>query len=92
MLLALFIIGLTLVTLYGLTVSGHFPAAARSKKLQTRVATFVLAATLLTAALAAMVLIAIAVTSLPWTSIVLAGGRRRPGWSFAAADTAGRLR
>jgi hypothetical protein len=72
--LVLFIVGFTLLTLYGLTVSGHFPASARSNELQTPVATFVIALTLLMSGLAAMILIGVAVIALPWTTIIIAGG------------------
>ena len=74
MILALFIVGLTLLTLYGLTVSGHFPASARSKELQTAIATLVIAATLLGSGLAAVILIGIAIPALHWTTIIVAGG------------------
>jgi hypothetical protein len=72
--LALFMIGVTLLTLYGLTVSGHFPAEARRKELQTPIATAVIAATLLTSCLAAVIVMVIAVNALPWTVIIIGGG------------------
>jgi hypothetical protein len=74
MTLALFIIGATLLTLYGLTVSGHFPAEARRKALQTPIATIAIAATLFTSGLAAVIVMAIAVNALPWTVITIGGG------------------
>jgi hypothetical protein len=74
MTLALFIVGVTVVTLYGLTVSGHFPFEARSKELQTPIGTFVINTTLLTSSLAAIILIIVAFDVLPWTVIVIGGG------------------
>jgi hypothetical protein len=74
MTLALFIIGSILLTLYALTVSGHFPAEVRSKALQTPFATVAIAATLLTSGLAAIILVSVAITTLPWTAIIIAGG------------------
>jgi hypothetical protein len=74
MTLTLFIIGVTLLTLYGLTVSGHFPFELRSKGLQTPIGTIVIGVTVLVAAVAAVIVLVIALAVLPWTMIVLAGG------------------
>jgi uncharacterized membrane protein len=74
MTLALFVLGITLLTLYGLTVSGHFPFELRSKRLQTPIGTIVIGVTLLLAAVAAFIVLVIALDVLPWTAIVLAGG------------------
>ena len=74
MTLALFIVGVTVLTLYGLTVSGHFPFEARSKELQSPVGTFVIGATLLSSGLAALILIVTALNVLPWTAIIIGGG------------------
>jgi hypothetical protein len=74
MTLALFIIAVTLLTLYGLTVSGHFPFEARSKELKTFIGTLVIGATILSAGLAAVILIVVAVHSLQWTAVVIGGG------------------
>jgi hypothetical protein len=74
MTLALFILAITLLTLYGLTVSGHFPFALRSKGLQTPIGRIVIGVTLLVAAVAALIVLVIALEVLPWTAIVLAGG------------------
>jgi hypothetical protein len=74
MTLALFIVGVTLLVLYGLTVSGHFPAEARRKELQTSTATVAIAATLLTSGVATIIVMAIAVNALPWTAIIIGGG------------------
>lgn len=72
--LALFIIGVMLLALYGLTVSGHFPAGSRRRELQTPIATVAIAATLLTTGLAAVIIMVIAVNALPWTLIIIGGG------------------
>ena len=74
MTLALFIVSVTVLTLYGLTVSGHFPFAARTKALQSPVGTFVIGATLLSSGLAAVILIVTALNVLPWTAIIIGGG------------------
>jgi hypothetical protein len=74
MTLALFVLAITLLTLYGLTVSGHFPFELRSKGLQTPIGTIVIGVTLLLAAVAALIVLVIALDVLPWTAIVLAGG------------------
>jgi uncharacterized integral membrane protein len=72
--LALFIVGVTLLALYGLTVSGHFPAEARRKELQTSTATAAIAATLFTSGVATILVMTVAVNSLPWTAIIIGGG------------------
>jgi hypothetical protein len=74
MTVTLFIIGVTLLTLYGLTVSGHFPFEARSNELKTFVGRFVIGATILSVGVAAVILIAVAVHLLAWTTIVIGGG------------------
>jgi len=61
------------LTLYGLTVSGHFPFEARSKELQSPVGTFVIGATLLSSGLAALLLIVTELNVLPWTAIIIGG-------------------
>ena len=72
--LALFIIGVTLLTLYGLTVGGHFPFELRTKELQTRIGGFVIGATLVTSGLAAIIMIVVAFSVLPWPAIIIGGG------------------
>jgi hypothetical protein len=74
MTVTLFIIGVALLTLYGLTVSGHFPLEARRDALRTFTGTFVIGVTTLSAGVAAVILIVIAVRLLPWTAIVIGGG------------------
>ena len=74
MTVTLFVIGVTLLTLYGLTVSGHFPFEGRCNELKTFIGTFVIGAATLSAGIAAVILIVIAVHLLPWTAIVIGGG------------------
>jgi hypothetical protein len=74
MTLALFIIGVTLLTLYGLTVSGHFPFELRTKELQTRIGGFVIGVTLVSSGLAAIIMIVVAFSVLPWPTIIIGGG------------------
>jgi hypothetical protein len=74
MTVTLFIIGVALLTLYGLTVSGHFPFEARKNELKALNGTVVISATILSAGVAAIILIVVAVQLLPWTAIVIGGG------------------
>ena len=74
MTLALFIIGVTLLTLYGLTVSGHFPFELRTKELRTRIGGFVIGVTLLTSGLAAIIMIVVAFSVLAWPTIIIGDG------------------
>jgi hypothetical protein len=74
MTLALFIIGVTLLTLYGLTVSGHFPFELRTKELQKLIGGFVIGATLVTSGLTAIIMIVVAFGVLPWPAIIIGGG------------------
>jgi len=74
MTLVLFIVGSTLLTLYGLTVSGHFPFEVRNDELRTPIGRLVIGATLLSSALAAIILMVVAFTILPWTAIIIGGG------------------
>jgi hypothetical protein len=67
--------GLVLVlALYGLTVSGHFPAEFRDPSLKTTFGKTVLWATLVVACLLVIVAIAIAWRSLPLYATILAAG------------------
>ena len=85
MTLALFIIGVTLLTLYGLTVSGHFPFELRTKELQTLIGGFVIGATLVTSGLTAIIMIVVAFGVLPWPAILLVAAARclRVLWCYA---------
>ena len=67
--------GLVLVlALYGLTVSGHFPAEFRDPSLQTRFGKTVLWATVAIASLLVIAALAVAWRSLPLYATVLAAG------------------
>jgi hypothetical protein len=72
--LALFMIAVVLLALYGLTVSGHFPAEARAPALRSALGAIILWTTLVEAGVAAMVAIAAAPRVLPWPAIVIGGG------------------
>jgi hypothetical protein len=72
--LLLFAIAVELLALYGLTVSGHFPAEFRSQQLQTGIGATILWATLVTAGVAAIVAVAGAWRALPWPAIIICGG------------------
>ncbi len=72
--LALFMIAIALLALYGLTVSGHFPAELRAPALRSAIGATTLWATLVVAALAAIIAIAAAVRALPWSEIIIGGG------------------
>jgi hypothetical protein len=72
--LALFMISVAFLALYGLTVSGHFPADVRAPALRSAIGATTLWATLVAAALAAIVTIAVAVRVLPWSAIIIGGG------------------
>jgi hypothetical protein len=74
MTLVLFFVASTLLTLYGLTVSGHFPFEVRNDELRTPIGRLVIGATLLSSALAAIIVIVVAVNVLPWTVIIIGGG------------------
>jgi hypothetical protein len=69
-----FTITVALVALYGLTVSGHFPAEFRGEKMQTGIGTATIWTTLITASLAALVALGIAISVLPWPAIIISGG------------------
>ena len=72
--LALFMIATALLALYGLTVSGHFPAELRAAALRTSIGATTVWATLVAAGLAAIVAIAAAQRVLPWSAIIIGGG------------------
>ncbi len=72
--LLLFAITIALVALYGLSLSGHFPAEFRSQELQTESGTVAIWATLIVACLAAITAVIVAVDVLPWFAIVISGG------------------
>jgi hypothetical protein len=72
--LALFMIAIALLALYGLTVSGHFPAEARSPALRSAFGAMILWATLAAVGVAAIVTIDAALRILPWSAFIIGGG------------------
>ncbi len=63
-----------LAALYGLTVSGHFPAEHRAASLQGPVGGLVLWGTMAAAALAALAALALGWQALPWYATVIGAG------------------
>jgi hypothetical protein len=72
--LSLYIVGVALLALYGLTVSGHFPAELRAPQLKTGAGAAILWVTLAAACLAAIMIAWVACPVLHWTAMVIAGG------------------
>lgn len=62
------------VALYGLAVSGHFPAEHRAETLRTPAGAAILWTTMAIALLAIIVAIAFAWRSIPWYAAVIGGG------------------
>lgn len=63
-----------LAALYGLSVSGHFPAEFRPPKLQGTLGCLILWGTMAGAGLAALAALALAWRALPWYATVIGGG------------------
>jgi hypothetical protein len=72
--LSLYIISVAFLALYGLTVSGHFPAELRAPQLKTGIGAAILWTTLAAACLAAIIVAGVAPTVLHWTEIIIGGG------------------
>lgn len=72
--LSLYAVSVALLALYGLAVSGHFPAELRAPQLKTGAGAVILWVTLAAACVAAIMVAWVASTALHWTSIVIAGG------------------
>ena len=72
--LALFMIVTVFLALYGLTVSGHFPAELRAAALRNAIGTTTIWATFVAAALAAIIAVTAAVRVLPWPASIIGGG------------------
>jgi len=72
--LALFMITVELLALYGLAFSGHFPAEFRNAQVTGGTGTMLFWATLAAAVLAAIVAGCVALHLLPWPAIVIGGG------------------
>ena len=73
-LLVLFAATVLAVSVYGLAVAGHFPSERRSARLRSPTGAMVLWGTIVVAAGAAAVALAIAATHIPVYSAILAGG------------------
>jgi hypothetical protein len=72
--LLLFMLAVGLLALYGLTFSGHFPAEFRAPELKTANGAIVLWTTLATACLAAIIVLGLALLTLPWSAIIIGAG------------------
>jgi hypothetical protein len=72
--LSFYIVSVAFLALYGLTVSGHFPAELRTPQLKTGMGAAVLWTTLAAACLAAIIVVGVAPTVLHWTEIIIGGG------------------
>jgi hypothetical protein len=72
--LSLYTASVALLALYGLTVSGHFPAELRAAQLKTGAGAAILWLTLAAACLAAIMVAWVASPLLHWTAIVIGGG------------------
>jgi hypothetical protein len=72
--LSVYTVNVALLALYGLTVSGHFPAELRAPQLKTWAGAAILWVTLTAACLAAIMAAWVGFAVLHWTAIVIAGG------------------
>lgn len=71
---ALFMAGVVLLTLYALTASGHFPAEARAQEFRAGPGALILWGTMVAACLAAIAVLVVGLTVLPWYAIAIGGG------------------
>ncbi len=62
------------VSLYGLTVSGHFPSEHRSERLHTGAGSAILWLSMAASAAASVCAVAYAARTLPWYAAVIGGG------------------
>jgi hypothetical protein len=72
--LLLFMAGVALAALYGLTVSGHFPAEFRAAGLKSGLGATVLWGTIITTFAATLVTLLVGWRVLPWYAIAIGGG------------------
>ena len=72
--LMLFVSGVGFSALYGLTVSGHFPAEFRAAELRTGLGAAILWGTIATACVAAAVTLLVGWIVLPWYAIAIGAG------------------
>lgn len=70
----LYMLAIELLALYGLSVSGQFPAERRKDALTAGGGPFVLWTTLVLAAATAVLAVTIAAISLPWFASIIGGG------------------
>src|SRR5262245_10224511 len=72
--LLLFMLGVGLAAVYGLTVSGHFPAEFRAAALRGGAGAAIMWGTIVAMCVALAVMLATAWALLPWYAIVIGGG------------------
>jgi hypothetical protein len=72
--LAVFVVLVLSVSLYGLTASGHFPSEHRGETLRSAGGTAVLCLTMLVCVVAVVYAVAFASRTLPWYVAVIGGG------------------
>jgi hypothetical protein len=72
--LVLFVAGVGFIALYGLTVSGHFPAEFRATELRTGLGAAILWGTIATTCAATAVTLLVGWIVLPWYAIAIGAG------------------
>ena len=72
--LLLFMAGVTFTALYGLTVSGHFPAEFRATELRTGLGAAILWTTIIITCAATAVTVLVGWIVLPWYAIAIGAG------------------
>jgi hypothetical protein len=72
--LVLFMSGVGFVALYGLTVSGHFPAEFRADELKGGAGAIIMWGTIVVTCVAAVTTLIVAWIVLPWYAIAIGGG------------------
>ena len=72
--LLLFMAGVALAALYGLTLSGHFPAEFRAAELKTGLGATIMWGTTIATCAATVVTLLVGWSVLPWYAIAIGGG------------------
>jgi hypothetical protein len=72
--LVLFMAAVALLALYGLTLSGHFPAEFRAPELRSGFGAMTMWTTIVAACLAAVIVLSVAWRVLPWYAVTIGGG------------------
>jgi hypothetical protein len=72
--LIMFMMGVLMLSLYGLTVSGHFPSEFRADDLTRGAGAVIMWGTMLIAGAASVATLLFAWATLPWYAILLGGG------------------